>query len=111
MKTSEPKPTKEEIFNKHLDYLEVCSHIDDSRYTTLEGLYEVRTGTRIMYDMMYGRILRAMQEYAESYHKEKLRDALMDFCFEYKAYHHSMVVLIDATDYEKFIDEYLETKE
>jgi hypothetical protein len=27
-----------------------------------------------MYDMMYGRILQAMQEYAEEFHKEKLRD-------------------------------------
>jgi len=79
MKISEPKPIKEEIFNKHLDYLEVCSHIDDSRYTDLPGCYDVRAGTRIMYDMMYGRILKAMQEYAEAYHKEKLRDELISF--------------------------------
>ena len=110
MKTSEPKPTKKEIFNKHLDYLEVCSHIDDSRYTTLEGLYEVRTGTRIMYDMMYGRILQAMQEYAESYHKEKLRDDLIHFASQRNEQHFldwesKYMISVDE------INDYLKTKE
>ena len=43
---------------------------------------------------------------------EELRDELINFCKEYKAYYHSIVNLsiAEKTDYEKFIDEYLKSR-
>ena len=49
MKTSEPKQTKEEILEKHTKDSQWYAPVCDAR------------------------ILKAMQEYAEAYHKEKLR--------------------------------------
>ena len=54
----------EEIMREKLDYLKIIDEIDDSRYTTLHGCYDVRIGTRIMYDHMWGRILKVMQQFA-----------------------------------------------
>ena len=44
--------------------------------------------------------------------KANLRDTLMDFCFEYKAYFQSITALLSqgAPDYSEFIDEYLKQK-
>ena len=50
MKASEPKPTKEEILEKHTKDSQWYAPVCDAR------------------------ILKAMQEYAEAFHKEKLRD-------------------------------------
>ena len=46
-------------FNKDLDYLKLCSEITDSRYTNdvIFNTHDVKCGTRIMYDNMYGKIL------------------------------------------------------
>jgi hypothetical protein len=82
MKTSEPKPTKEEILKSKfknsfldLDYLE---------------LY-----------------LEAMQEYAEQFHKEKLRGELKAFNnFVLKLEAEGKIPLIDAC-----IEDFIKTKE
>lgn len=59
MKTSEPKQTKEEILAK----------------------YEAESADRLMDQLDYYErvIFPAMQEYAEAFHKEKLRDELIHF--------------------------------
>lgn len=74
METTDRK-LAEEILKQQLDYLNLVATIDDSRYTNLEGHYDVQTGTRIMYDTMYGRIIKAMQ----AYHEAKLKEELIKY--------------------------------
>lgn len=54
-------------------------------------------------------IIDAWSDYASQCQKEVTdeKKLLMDFCFEYKAYFHSILALKDDFNYEIFIDKYL----
>ena len=56
--------------------------------------------------------LKRLQSIATGLHligRKEIKKLLMDFCFEYKAYFHSITTLLaqETPDYENFIDEYL----
>ena len=55
----EMKEEMDKAFNEEFDYLKLCSLITDSRYTndSMFNTYDVKVGTRIMYDNMYGKLL------------------------------------------------------
>lgn len=78
------KPTKEEILKKH--------------HKNARGHWVALTSNRA---------LKAMQEYAEEYHKEKLREELIAYDEWY--YSQSTFTVTDGPS-EKLIDEYLKTK-
>ena len=94
MKTSEPKQTKEKILNKHMNRL-------PPEYVTYIPKRE-----RDRYQFT----LEAMQEYADLYHKEKLRDDLIEFHKFYliKVFGKNDPININVSTLNA--DEYLKTK-
>jgi hypothetical protein len=85
LKTSEPKP--EEILNKHMNRLPP------------EYVNYIPKRERDRYQFT----LEAMQEYAEVYHKEKLREELIN----YDRY----ICRLDTRTSEHSVDEYLKQKQ
>ena len=61
MKTSEPKPTKDDVLKRY----GVAINVDGNDY--------------MKYGCTLNKIKLAMQEYADLYHKEKLREELISF--------------------------------
>jgi predicted house-cleaning noncanonical NTP pyrophosphatase (MazG superfamily) len=89
MKTSEPKPTKEEILAKH-GYKCAIDVKDKDKYI----------------EAFVNPFLEAMQEYAEQFHKEKLRGELKAFNnFVLKLEAEGKIPLIDAC-----IEDFIKTK-
>jgi hypothetical protein len=86
MKPSETKPTKEEILEKHTKDSQWYPPVCDTR------------------------VLKAMQEYADLYHKEKLRDDLIEFHKFYliKVFGKNDPININVSTLNA--DEYLKTK-
>lgn len=84
MKTSEPKPTKEEILAKH-GYKCAIDVKDKDKFI----------------EAFVNPLLEAMDEWAEIYHKEKLREELIKFAEWYDG---------DIIPKELIVDKYLKTK-
>ena len=87
MKTSEPKPTKEKIFEMFANLGMVQFNLNQFKST---------------HPCLMGVIMMAMGEYAAIYHKEKLREDLID----YEIFHKN-----DPDDAEGWVNDYLKHKE
>lgn len=92
----EKKPTPEEILAKEINKL----HQVNQPYFDFEN---------DIYDGNAMPIIKAMQEYAEAYHKEKLREELIRF----QIWHEDKLFKCHALEMavEHNVDEYLKTKE
>jgi hypothetical protein len=92
---------KDAIIEKQREYNKYLLDVIDDNYI-------------LMKRSKYESELSALQSGAErgAPFDESLRDELINFCKEYKAYYHSIVNLsiAEKTDYEKFIDEYLKSR-
>jgi predicted metal-binding transcription factor (methanogenesis marker protein 9) len=86
MKPSEPKPTKDDVLKRY----GVAINVDGNDY--------------MKYGCTLNKIKLAMQEYADLYHKEKLREELIKFV---KWYNRDFDESMSST---KIVDKYLNPK-